>query len=194
MKKLLCILLMMLLLPAAALAESDDMITAELLTLDMGDFTMNVFNIDAVQLGEKADGALWARIYPAYNENAAFHDTIQIVWYATDLTETIDMLGPELYGNAMLSNMLDNYTVAGIAATNPQLLSAQAKDGQLVLLHCMDMDYSGMGLDLQVTMWQLQQYYMTADGTYCFTMTADSRTDLDLLVLYLGTIAFSFQQ
>lgn len=124
MKKLLCILLMLLLLPAAAPAESADTITAELLTLDMGDFTMNVFNIDAVQMGEKADGALWARIYPAYNENAAFHDNIQIVWYETDLSESIDLLGAELYANALLSNMLDNYAAAGIAATNPQLLSA----------------------------------------------------------------------
>ena len=73
MKKLLCILLMLLLLPAAATAEFD--FTPELMPLDMGDFTMSVFNFDAVQLGEKADGALWARIYPAYSDAAAFHDT-----------------------------------------------------------------------------------------------------------------------
>lgn len=193
MKKLLCILLMLLFLPAA-LAESDGFITPELQTLDLGDFTMSVFNIDAVQLGEKADGALWARIYPAYSEAEAFHDTIQVVWYETDLSESIDLLGAELYGSALMSNMLDNYAAAGIVAANPELLSARAENGQMVLLYRMDMDYSPAGLDLQVPMWQLQQYFMTPGGTYCFTLTADGQSDLDLLVLYLGTIAFSFQE
>ena len=184
--------LMLLLLPAAATAEFD--FTPELMPLDMGDFTMSVFNFDAVQLGEKADGELWARIYPAYSDAAAFHDTIQIVWYETDLSETINLLGPEMYAHALMSNMLDNYAAVGIQATNPQLLSAKADGEQMVLLHLMDMDYTPVGLDLKLTMWQLQQYYLTPNGTYCFTLTADNQADLDLLVLYLGTVAFDFQQ
>lgn len=200
MKKLLMLLLCLLLLLTGCTPETPDAqptaaptddLGLETRAIDFGDFVMTAFNVDAVDMRSKSDGEVWAILYPLYMESAPFHDTITVVWYQDDLTETVDAMGVEVYAEMLLRQNMAQYNAQGIAATNARLASARYEEGQMAMAYSMDMDYSGAGTDLQVTMWQMQHYVLGGeDGTYVFTLTADSLEDLQLLTYYLTATAF----
>ncbi len=190
MKKLFALMLCLCLLIPAALAETDE-IALETRLLDLSDFSMLTFTIDAVDVQQKADGAIWCTVYPLYNETVAFHDTIRVVWYATDLTDSIKLVGAERYASEILEETLRSYNSAGVSATNAQLLSARYENDQLTFAYRMELDYLPMGIDLQVTMWQMQVFILRGEaGSYSFTLTADTLEDLNLQTYYLGTVLF----
>lgn len=196
MKRLLLMLLSLLLLTLPAVAEStvpsgSEELYLEATTLDLGDFTMNVFTIDGIQTGVKADAQVLAVVYPLYNPEAVFHDTINIMWFAADQTANIALSGAEFFAQANLIDIVNAFTSSGIAATNPQLLSFAHENNEFAMAYSVNLDYTGVGRDLQMDIWQLQHYTMTpGNGTYVFTLTADSVDDLELLTYYLNTVVF----
>ncbi len=160
-------------------------------TLDLGDFTMTIFNADGVQMGEKAEGKTWCTIYPLYQPDAPFHDTIAVTWSRTDLTPVLDAVGAENYARTTVAQTVQGYESLGIAAANAALHNALYENGQLALYCSMDMDYTGAGLALQTRVHQMQIFFLRdSEGTYVFTLTADSAADLEMISYYLGAIAF----
>ncbi len=196
MKKWLMLLLCLVLCCPASLAEdTQDEIELTTMPLDFGDFVMTVFNVDGVQMGEKLDGEVWAVIYPLYVESDPFHDTINVVWHASDLTETVELMGVEFYAETLLQQTVEQYASLGIQATNAKLASALYEEGQMAMAYSIDMDYTAAGTDLKVTMWQLQQYVMLGEkGTYIFTLTTDSFEDLKMLTYYLSATIFPTEE
>ena len=92
---------------------------------------------------------------------------------------------------SIMTSAVSAFAQQGIVATNGQIVAAEgsAEDGYMVTYTIMDLDYSGMGIDLQITQHQLQAYMpLGSTGTYIFTFTADSQDGVKALSEYIDAI------
>lgn len=191
MKKLLSLLLCLaLLLPVMALAETAT--TAERQVVDFGDFTISLLEGDLYEVAdEKTSNALYAIVYPAYDETAASHENFNIVWSAEDASPVIALYGAETYAQLLMQSYQAQYEAMGIKMTDGQVLSARFEDNTGVFLTFANLDYTGMGYDLLSPVYQMQVYTCDSEeGTYIFTFTATDLEALEALSSYLDYIEF----
>ena len=192
MKKIFAVVLcLMMLLPAFAMAEA---VPAEnWVTVDLGDFTMNMIDTDILQRGEKAEGQLIFIAYPGYDENDASHDNMNCAW-TSDTMEGIEEATQDdvnAFAQQVLDSIKDQTVAQGLAVENEQLLNAVYEDGALIVYYYMECDYSAMGIDLQTQLYQMQIYLITDDGTYIFSLTSSTPDGvLNQLNNYFATIQF----
>ena len=184
MKKLIAILLALaLVLSGAALAEAAQQPAVE--PIDFGDFTMELDPEMPGEVYEKNSGEMLFQIYPAYLINGDESSNVNAIWVdeTTDFSSLTTEEAQAQFANQMLEDVLAAYEEAGLKADNLQLLGCALveQDGVpgFVLLYSVDVDYAGMGVDLQATLYQEQAYLSDASfGTYIFTATA---VDMDTL-------------
>lgn len=191
MKKLLALLLsLMLLLPAVSFAEAAE--SVDVYPVEFDDFILYVTSYDIIQkAAAKEEGQLLFMLYPAYDDASLTHPNINGVWTAQDLAAALDDLDAAAFAQDVIDESVQGLTAQGIIATNPQLISAEKVDGIMVLAYSMDMDYSGAGVDLQATIYQMQFYIGLGEkGSYVFTLSAYNADDLIALSEYVEAIEF----
>lgn len=192
MKKILALILsLMLLLPVVAMGEAASGL--DTYPVDLGDFSITVTSADIIQKGEKAEGVLLFQLLPSYDESSMFHNNLNGTWTASDLS-IIGEIGAETYGNLVLEQSTQQLANQGIAVTNAQLVAAQFDENNLStsLIVSMDVDYTAVGVDLVMTLYQLQMYVPVGEaGSYIFTISADSLENAEALMSYLDTIEFA---
>lgn len=190
MKKLLALLLCMMLCLPVAMAQTltDDVFV----TIDFGDFTMDMRAEDLYQVVEKVDSQAFALVYTEYDENNSFHNNINIAWMSADIAPMMLLYTPEAFAMEVLQAGVDSMKNSGFGVTNDQLHSAEFADGVLSLVYSIDVDYTPIGIDLQMTIWQKLVYYNIEDqGTYWFTLSAGSAEDLERMTTeYINTVVF----
>lgn len=192
MKKFFALLLsLMLLLPAFALGEA--LPAVDTYTVEFEDFTITVTSEDIIQRGEKAEQQILFILYPAYDETSIYHPNINALWTAEDLGQ-LGSTPAEDFGNTVLEQSVQLLQQQGIAVTNPKLVEASFDEESKIttLITSMDADYSGAGIDLAISMCQMQMYVPMAEGgSYIFTLSSTSLEGLDALLNYMNTVMFA---
>ncbi len=191
MRKLFSLLLCLtLFLPVMALAEAE--VTPELYTIDLGDFTIGLYEGDYYEVApEKTNNAVYAIIYPAYDASAASHDNFNIVWCKDDAAAGIGLFGAEAYANLVMQASQSQYEAMGIKMSDAQVLSATFEDGKGVFITTCNLDYTGAGVDIILPMYQLQAYFCKGEaGTYIFTFSASTLEDVKAMSSYLDSVEF----
>lgn len=188
MKKLLSLILcLMLALSACAMAE-----TAA--TVDFGPFTMDLGPNDQYEVASTmADSQLYAIIYPDYDPNATFTNTINAVWTASDLAAEVKLVGGvEMYAQYILQSAESQYAASGIAMSNATVMATQMDDKTAAIITSYTLDYTGAGVDFVADLYQMQAlYFNAADDNYTFTLTAATLEELQALSAYLDTLVFT---
>lgn len=192
MKKILALLLsLMLLLPAIALGEAAS--DPNLYVVDFDDFTITLNATDAIQKGEKTNGQVLFMLYPDYDETVMMHPNINAVWTSEDVSQ-MGNVTPTDFGNLVLQQSAQGLAAQGIAVANEALLAAERDEetGSMTLIMSYDADYTGVGVDLKVTLYMVQLYVPMGGetGSYIFTLTGSSMEDVDALLDKLDAIEF----
>lgn len=188
MKKVLALILsLMLLLPAAGLCEA----AADTITLDLGDFTMDVLPTDVYLTGQKTDGGQLFQLYPNYNQNNMFHRNMVGAWMSQNMADVLAVISIEDFAAMMLDQATAQLAQQNIVVTNPQVVETSVTDEYATITFSFDVDYSGVGVDLAMTMVQKQIYVMKgAAGTYLFNLGAESIEGIDEMMMYFDSVAF----
>lgn len=182
MKKLLALVLVLLLVCSSTMASA----------LFLGDFNLDIELEWIADKAEKADNQVYLQIYPQYDAEAQFHPNINVVWMenAGDLDLDAEQI------DTMLIQYQTAYQDAGIAADN---MTLKAYNYGIVddrptfgIIYTCDCDYSGFGVDLQLTLWVAQIMVEAPDGScYAFTATAADYDELHGLVDILDTLTWN---
>lgn len=189
MNKMLALLLCLALCFTLACAETTT--SVQLVTVDFGDFTMDLQATDLLQQGEKVDNSTLAIIHPNYDAAETFHDNITIAWMSTDITSVLTLLGAESYAEMVMESAKTDMAAQGMAVSDATLLNVAYENNQMLIMYAITVDYSGMGYDLVLTLYVLQAYAMDAElGTYLFNVTTDTAEDLLNLTAYIDSVAF----
>lgn len=190
MKKLISLVLcLMLALPAFALAEST--------TVDFGTFAMDLGPNDRYEVADTmTDSQLYAIIYPEYNPQATFTNTINVVWSARDLAAEIKSVGGMTqYAQVVLKSAKQQYNASGISMANPAVLNAEMDDNVAASLATYTLDYTGAGVDLVLDLYQMQVIYFNGTaGSYIFTLTAPTKGEVQALSAYLDALTFKTEK
>lgn len=188
MKKILSLVLcLMMLLPIVALGES------EYVTMDIGDYTMDVLPTDICLTGAKTDGGQMFQMFVNYDEAANFHPNMVGAWMSQDMGPIFDLgaITPADFAGMMLEQAVGQLKTQGIVVNGSELLDASYADGVMVLTFSMDVDYTGAGVDLVMTLVQRQIYVMRGEaGTYLFNLGSDSVEAVDDMMVYYNSIQF----
>ena len=181
MRKILSVLItLMLVFTMSAFAEEvpQEAPAVPMIELDFGHFTMT---IPEEMVGTSAEEIVsnqpFIQLFQDYSEMAAFNKNLNIVWS----NEVLDLnaIDPVEYANAVLSATVAQYGQIGVAATNPLLLNAELSDHDgkpaLGVVYSLDLDYSGLGVEEQQSLYTVQLYVPDAafEGTYIITVTTD---------------------
>lgn len=192
MKKLLALILC-LMLPVMALAETAPQ--EEWVTVDLGDFTMDLRATDAIEIGEKAEGQVLFMAYPWYSQEASSADNINATWTA-EVVDFSQLSAEDMsaFADYLVSNLKAEAAAQNIVISNEQVYAAEydAQSGATIIFFSMDWDYSGLGIDFSVTLYQMQIYVSDETaGTYVFTLTSDSpETITAMLTEYFSKVQF----
>lgn len=190
MKKLISLVLcLMLALPAFALAEST--------TVDFGTFAMELGPNDRYEVADAmTESQLYAIIYPNYDPNATFTNSINVVWSARDLAAEIKSVGGmEQYAQYVMQSAEQQYKASGITMSNGAVLSAQMDSATAVSLTTYTLDYTGAGVDMVADLYQLQVLFFNgAADNYIFTLTAHTQEEVMALSAYLDTLTFKTEK
>lgn len=190
MRKFLLVLMALCLAVVPALAE-----TTEASTLDFGDFTMN---IPAEMVYDMADeitsNAVFFTLYKNSEEETSFNTNMTLVW--TDAVSDLTADAAETYGQAILEAAQTGLEQQGVGVANPTLVGASMDEiggkAALSVVYTMDMDYSGIGVDLQINV-TFVQALVSEDGigTYTFTIASDSLEGCQPLVDVVNTVVWA---
>ena len=177
MRKILSILIaLMLVFTMSAFAE--EVPTAPMIELDFGHFTMTIpEDMVGTSAEEIVSNQPFIQLFQDYSETAAFNKNLNIVW--SDEVLDLNAIAPVEYANAGLTATVTQYGQIGVAATNPLLLNAELSDHDgkpaLGVVYSLDLDYSGLGVEEQQSLYTVQLYVPDAafEGTYIITVTTD---------------------
>lgn len=178
MRKLLSILLALaLLLPAGALAEQ---------VIDLGFCgTLHIDDSSYAQPGDEASGII-IQIFPDPYAEVLFHDNINVVWADSEI-EDIDVSAEE-FAQSVVEFGKSAMLKEGVVAGNENILIAEIdmEERSLLLYYTLDVDYSGMGMDLQLTLHFVQMMQSSpGEGMYTFTCTSASNEGVVALLEYI---------
>ena len=188
MRKFLLVLMALCLAVVPALAE-----TAEPTALDFGDFTMTIpADMQYEMADEITDNATFFMLYQP--SESAFTTNMALVWSeaASDLTAA----DPQTTGEAILATAQTTLEAQSVAVANPTLVGASMDEiggkTALSVVYTMDLDYTGMGVDLQTNVTFVQAIVSEdAIGTYTFTIASDSMDGCQPLVEVVNTVVWA---
>ena len=188
MRKFLLVLMALCLAVVPALAE-----TAEPAALDFGDFTMTIpADMQYEMADEITDNATFFMLYQP--SESAFTTNMALVWSeaASDLTAA----DPQTTGEAILATAQTTLEAQSVAVANPTLVGASMDEiggkTALSVVYTMDLDYTGMGVDLQTNVTFVQAIVSEdAIGTYTFTIASDSMDGCQPLVEVVNTVVWA---
>lgn len=185
MRKLLSVLFTLaLLFSVTAIAEEAPAVAQ--IELDFGNFTMS---IPEDMVGTSADEIVnnqpFVQLFQDYSDTAAFNKNLNIVWS----NEVLDLnaVDPSAYGSMVLNAVVAQFESTGVAVANPTLLAAEPNehDGKAALgvMYSTDLDYTGAGVDLQMTLYTIQLYVPDEafEGTYIITISTDDMENTQTL-------------
>ena len=185
MKKLLTLVLALMLLCGVALAD----------VVDFGDFTMDLDPTTLVSRFEKQEAQVFLGLFPNYDENAASHPNLSVVWQegVSDLAS----MDPQNVAAALMEEIYPGLESQGMKVTNVTLLGADHDEHEgvpaLSVVYTYDVDYSGMGIDKQMTLFMAETFISQPGiGTYIFTCTAADLEGLQTLIDVMNTIKWNF--
>ncbi len=195
MKKLASLLICLCCLCAFALAEGEiNLDSVETLTYDLGDFTIDVSVDDYVQQSEKADNAVFFVVYPDFAGSTDFNPYYNIAWTQQDLSAVFNQMEAAELAQKQLDGPVASYNAMGVAVDNARVTRAEySEDLSTLTMHTvMDVDYSGMGVDLQMTLHQAQVWMDLGEaGGYIFSFTAADEPGLEAMLACMDTLQFS---
>lgn len=179
MKKLLTVLLalMIMLSWVCAFAENST-VQSNLTEFDFGDFTMTLDEDIIGEVYEKANNEVYFEIYPLFDENAAFHSTINCVWMAE--TEDYTQVDATEYANAILDGILN-----AVGATKGEVLLTMSDqlDGKYSQCYFMRCELDG------TTVYLIQMGVSDAAfGSYTFTAGFADKTHIKALIDILYSV------
>lgn len=187
MKKLISLILcLMLALSACAMAETTT-------SVDFGTFTMQLAPNDQYEVAPTmTDGQLYAMIYLDYDPNATFHNTINVVWTATDLAAEVKSVGGmDKYAEMVMQATKPQYNAMGITMKGGSVLVTNMDDKNAASITTFTLDYTGAGVDLVTDMYQMQVLFFNGTGdNYIFTLTTQTLDQLEALSVYLDNVTF----
>ena len=139
-----------------------------------------------------SEGAAFLILYPDYLTTGQTTNNLNAVHTEENLALQLLLVGGiENYGKLVLQQTVPQYEAVGIKMTNPQLLYAATEDDLGVIIISSDLDYSGAGIDLTLTLYQMIGMFMnTSSGSYVFTLTAESMDALQEMSGYLDSVQF----
>ncbi len=178
MRKFLTLLLVLCLAAVPCLAET----TAH----DFGAFTLTFpSDADGQIADEITDNSMFFLIYQDVAEDAQFRPNLNITWMED--AEDVTALDANATAETIMASAVSGLEGQGATVTNPQVLTAGLDEvGSKTALsvgYSMDVDYTGMGVDLQVTLIFAQAIVSEEGlGTYTFTITTDDPTTTQPLV------------
>ena len=178
MRKFLTLLLVLCLAAVPCLAET----TAH----DFGAFTLTFpSDADGQIADEITDNSMFFLIYQDVAEDAQFRPSLNITWMED--VEDVTALDANATAETIMASAVSALEGQGATVTNPQVLTAGLDEvGSKTALsvgYSMDVDYTGMGVDLQVTLIFAQAIVSEEGlGTYTFTITTDDPTTTQPLV------------
>ena len=171
-KAIAAFLALMLVASSAALAEPAWM------DYDCGHFTISFpEDIDGYIDDEIVSNQPFVMLYQDYDANATFNKSLNVVWSS----ELLDLAAadPDLYAQQILDVSIMTYEMLG--------------KPMLSFMYKTTMDYSGLGIDEQWTLYTVQ--VMVPDeafeGTYTFTLTTDDWSDTRLLMDVSNSIVWN---
>ena len=189
-KAIAAFLALMLVASSAAIAEPAWM------DYDCGHFTISFpEDIDGYIDDEIVSNQPFVMLYQDYDANATFNKSLNVVWSS----ELLDLAAadPDLYAQQILDVSIMTYEMLGITVTDPVISFAEFGDmlgkPMLSFMYRTTMDYSGLGIDEQWTLYTVQ--VMVPDeafeGTYTFTLTTDDWSDTRLLMDVSNSIVWN---
>lgn len=101
-----------------------------------------------------------------------------------------DVTTDEMAENTV-SEAIAQLEAANVAATHPEILDAalDAGAGTFSILYRLDVDYSPMGINMQITLYfYRQRISVEGDGTYTFALTSNSEAGIDELREHLDSV------
>ena len=184
----LMVALCLLVVPCFVNAESND------ITYDFGDFTMT-FPSDAYGsiADEITDGVAFFMLYQHVDENVAFKPNLNVTWTKTYIP--LDTVQPSDALAEIMTEAVAALEGQGVKASNATALDASMDtlNGKAALsaVYSMDVDYSGIGADLKMTLYCAQAIISEENlGTYTFTITTDDLTTCQPLMDIVNTVAW----
>ena len=176
-------------LSVAAFAET----SAQLVTYDFGDFTID-FPADIMgSIGEPVNGQVFAIFYENYDEAAPFNANLNLVW--NEDADDLSAIDPVATGNMILQQTCVQVDAMGAQTSNPMLLAATVDsfNGKPALLVAFsyDVDYSGVGLDYQTTLYTAQIIASEEGlGTYAFSETVEDLNGTPILDAMIESVVW----
>ena len=161
--------------------------------VDFGAFTMKLGPNDLYEVADAVtDSKVYAIIYPNYDPNATFTNTINVVWSARDLAAEINLVGGmEQYAQFVMQSAEQEYNAVGITMSNGTVLSAQMDNSTAVSLTTYTLDYTGAGVDMVTDLYQMQVLFFNGQAdNYAFTLTAHTQEEVMAMSAYLDTLTF----
>lgn len=185
MKKLLTLVLALMLLCGVAMAD----------VVDFGDFSMDLDPATMAAHYEKQEAQVFLNLFPNYDENADSHPNINVIWQE----DVIDIAAqdPQEVAEVLMNEIYPGLESQGIKVSNVTLLGADHDEHEgvpaLSVVYTYDVDYSGMGVDKQMTLFVAETFISQPGvGTYIFTCTAADLEGLQSLIDVLNTIKWNF--
>lgn len=186
------IALMMALLLALGCAACAEAPAVEMMTLDFGDFTMDV-RADAIGTTAETieNNVPFMMIFEDYEEGADFNKNLNCVW--TDEVMDLNAVDPDMYVQYMVAMTMQEFNAMGVAASEPMLYAAglDRHDGKdaISYVYSLNLDYSGIGIDSCMTLYYIQAAVpIDGSGTYFFTITTDDLSTCEELMAAMESI------
>lgn len=197
MKKSFLALLLCLALGLCATGLAEDAQTAfidETATYQFGSVQVDLNAGDVVQyVQNESNGAILFQVFTAYDEAAQTHPNFNVAW----ISQAVDFSGEDADALALelVTSAAAQMETAGIASANETVLAALIGEvgelQQFTVVYSFDADYAGMGVELQITLYQEIMYLVPEGlGTYVVSLTAYSMEDLAELEKQVETITF----
>lgn len=167
--------------------------SAEMTTVDFGAFTMDMGANDHYEVADTmTSNAMYLMIYPDYYITGQTTNNINVVYTEDKLSLQLLLVGGiEKYAELMLQQAAPQYEALGIKMSDPKVLYAAAEGDEAAIIISSNLDYSGAGIDLTLTLYQMTGMFMnTPSGDYIFTITSDSMDTLAELTQRLDTVQF----
>ena len=188
MRKFLLVLMALCLAVVPTLAE-----TAEPATLDFGDFTVTIpADMQYDMADEITSNAAFFMLYQP--SESSFTTNLALVW--TDAAADLTAADPETYAQSILAAAQSGLEQQNVAVANPTLVGASMDEiggkAALSVVYTMDLDYTGMGVDLQLNV-TFVQALVSEDGmgTYTFTIASDSLDGCQPMVDVVNTVVWA---
>jgi len=193
MRKLLCVWIALMLVFTVAAAESAPETQAPaMVELNFIDFTLLIpEDIIGTVEQEMVNGSPFFVFFEDYDPNAAFNKNLNGVW--TEELLDIEAVDPTQFVSMTIATVAQQYESIGIAATDPMLYMAglDEHDGKQALsqVYSLNLDYTGVGFDLQKTIYTMQAIVpIEGVGTYTFTITTDDMENIPVLMGVMESI------